>query len=426
MNTTEEKPAPFGPGSLRTLVLRLVYSCSAVLVPPSSFVPTLAASPIGREASGGIALPLDRRVSRLHATLHAGLLGTLHIIDEGSRNGTLVNGQPVKQALLRDGDVITIGDSYLVACAEPAAGESRPLRERRAQILMLLVEALGPTSGSAGPQLTPRLAEALLLYDWPGSDEELKAVAARLRDRAVAAEPLDLEHVESLLQRSHATISPALPPPAAAKSEPAHSSKKEIDRPFSSLNLICEGEVWCLSTGQEVLRLKDSKGLRFFEHLLNHPGQEFHVLQLSSLAAAEPDASAADEADYRAAGLRIGDGGDAGEVLDERSKLAYRRRIEALREAHEEAVRFSDRARASRIQEELDALSEQLAQAVGLGGRGRKAGAVAERARINVQRRLRDVLNRITELHPALGRYLTAAIRTGTYCCYDPTGPAPK
>jgi hypothetical protein len=47
-------------------------------------------------------------------------------------------------------------------------------------------------------------------------------------------------------------------------------------------------------------------------------------------------------------------------------------------------------------------------------------GSDIERARINVQRRLKDTLERIGAHEPALARYLTLALHTGTYCCFDP------
>jgi hypothetical protein len=37
-----------------------------------------------------------------------------------------------------------------------------------------------------------------------------------------------------------------------------------------------------------------------------------------------------------------------------------------------------------------------------------------------VQRRLKDVVDRVTAANPALGRYLAAAVKTGTYCAYEP------
>jgi hypothetical protein len=43
-----------------------------------------------------------------------------------------------------------------------------------------------------------------------------------------------------------------------------------------------------------------------------------------------------------------------------------------------------------------------------------------ERARINVQRRIRDVIQRVEEHDPALARYLTATIKTGVFCMFSP------
>ena len=56
--------------------------------------------------------PADPGVSRLHALLVAELDGTWSVVDPGSANGTLVNGDeiPTGEAVpLRDGDVIHLG-----------------------------------------------------------------------------------------------------------------------------------------------------------------------------------------------------------------------------------------------------------------------------------------------------------------------------
>jgi hypothetical protein len=70
-------------------------------------------------------------------------------------------------------------------------------------------------------------------------------------------------------------------------------------------------------------------------------------------------------------------------------------------------------------QAELEALAEELASATGLGGRERKAGGSAERARVNIQRRISDALAKIEEACPPLGKRLARAIRTGSYCLYE-------
>ena len=114
MATTEQKTPAVVIDAQRRPRLHLVYSGDEAIVPPAVFGPLRGATPIGREIVAGIALPRDRKASRHHATLHASPTGALRVVDERSRNGTLVNGAPVADAPLVDGDVLTIGDSFLV------------------------------------------------------------------------------------------------------------------------------------------------------------------------------------------------------------------------------------------------------------------------------------------------------------------------
>ena len=69
-------------------------------------------------------------------------------------------------------------------------------------------------------------------------------------------------------------------------------------------------------------------------------------------------------------------------------------------------------------------MTQELTRAVGLGGRERRAGAAAERARTAVQKRLRNAIRRIEDGFPELGNHLDQAIRTGTFCGYLPDGRA--
>lgn len=86
----------------------------------------------------------------------------------------------------------------------------------------------------------------------------------------------------------------------------------------------------------------------------------------------------------------------------------------------EDAKRSSDAAVAAHAQEEIDILLAELSAAYGLGGRARQTSNHAERARNAVTRRLRTTVNRIRDVHPPLGRHLDAALRTGTFCSYQP------
>jgi non-specific serine/threonine protein kinase len=118
-------------------------------------------------------------------------------------------------------------------------------------------------------------------------------------------------------------------------------------------------------------------------------------------------------------GLHAG-AGHAGALLDRRAKAAYRKRLEDLDEELREATSFRDTARALRAETEKALLARELASAVGLGGRDRKAVASAERVRINVTRALKAVVEKIARLDSELGRHLATSLRTGTFCCYAP------
>jgi non-specific serine/threonine protein kinase len=124
-------------------------------------------------------------------------------------------------------------------------------------------------------------------------------------------------------------------------------------------------------------------------------------------------------------GLSVAGLGDAGSVLDATAKAAYKRRVEELREELDEAERFNDTGRAATAREEIDFIAGQLAAAVGLGGRDRKAASSAERARLTVTKRIKDALGKVRESHPSLGEYLAQRIKTGYLCAYLPDPDRP-
>lgn len=177
-----------------------------------------------------------------------------------------------------------------------------------------------------------------------------------------------------------------------------------------------ESDYWILGYQGVSTRLKDAKGFHYLAHLLRHPGRDLHVLEVmqrqSAAGGGQPAVRARDREVppvSRGTGLA---------VLDAEAKTAYRRRLGELREELGEAESFNDRGRAERAGAEIEALTEQLAAAVGLGGRDRTSGAAAERARLAVTKGIKTTLKRIAAAHPALGEHLTLRVKTGTYCVY--------
>jgi tetratricopeptide (TPR) repeat protein len=165
-----------------------------------------------------------------------------------------------------------------------------------------------------------------------------------------------------------------------------------------------DGDVWRISFAGTSTIVKHSKGLADLATLLDRPSREVHVTELDGAAAG-----------YERA---------AGEALDRTAIAAYRERLGELAVELDDAEAAHDLARAERARMEYDALVDQLAAGVGLGGRRRSAGPdPIERLRKAVTARIRDAIHRIDAVHPPLGRHLTNAVRTGTYCSYQPETP---
>ncbi len=163
-----------------------------------------------------------------------------------------------------------------------------------------------------------------------------------------------------------------------------------------------EDDTWTLAFDGREIRIGDSKGLGDLAALLAQPDVRIHCLELAGRTT-EPT-------------------GDA-PVLDERARRELSARVRALEEIVDEAEAHHDLGRAEAARTELDRIVTELSASLGLGGRSRRLGSASERARSAVTWRIRNTIRRIASAHPALGRHLDNAIRTGTYCTYQPETP---
>jgi AAA ATPase-like protein len=166
------------------------------------------------------------------------------------------------------------------------------------------------------------------------------------------------------------------------------------------------GETWSLSMGGVTVHVPDSKGLRDLHVLLRVPGKEIPATRLLNPAGGETVTAAATL------------GGDA--VLDDEARSRYRARLSTLDEMIEEAAALGDDRRAAEFDREREALLTELRTATGLGGRTRRLGDEAERARKTVTARIRDTLRKLDTSHPELAAHLRSSVATGTTCSYQP------
>ncbi len=167
-----------------------------------------------------------------------------------------------------------------------------------------------------------------------------------------------------------------------------------------------EGDYWTVGIDGHRHRLRASKGLQQIARLLSDPRREFHVLDLAGQ-------------------LAMTEISDVGQQLDGRSYGEYTRRLEDLRDGIAEASDNNDPTREAALREEADFIAREIARNVGIGGRARRTGTPAERARVNVTRTIAKTISRIGELEPALARVLERSVTTGTFCVYEPDPDSP-
>jgi hypothetical protein len=171
-----------------------------------------------------------------------------------------------------------------------------------------------------------------------------------------------------------------------------------------------DGQFWTLSFRGGTIRMKDAKGLRDLARLISTPGHEIHVLDLAANRAAP-------------AGPALRQARDLGDMLDAQARAEYRRRLAELEDDLADAEQCADLGRADRARAERDFIAAELAAALGLGGRPRRSGNSAERARKAVAGRIRLTIGRIDQEAPDLARHLANSVRTGTFCVYRPEIP---
>ena len=172
--------------------------------------------------------------------------------------------------------------------------------------------------------------------------------------------------------------------------------------PPAAARLVDRGQFWEVTFAGRTAHLKASKGMTDIGRLLSGPGREIHCLELMGAVAEESS---------------------TGEVLDQRARSRYEQRIRDLQEDIDAAEADHDYSRADRSRLEMDALVDHLTAALGLGGRARRSGGSAERARSAVTQRIRSTIRASEEAHAEFARHLATTITTGTYCVYRPENP---
>ncbi|WP_326597961.1 ATP-binding protein [Streptomyces sp. NBC_01803] len=232
------------------------------------------------------------------------------------------------------------------------------------------------------------LAPALLARAAPGDADAARAL---LNEVAREAAELGMRHIARRVARAlPSAASPPAPAPGASATRPGRVADE----------FRFDGTVWTLGYAGRTVHMPDAKGLRDLHTLIGHPGTDIPAVRLLSPEGVQ----------------RLG--GDP--VLDDEAKARYRKHLELLDTEIDRAAEAGDEGRAAELDRERAALLDELRAAAGLGGRVRRLGDEAERARKTVTARIRDTLRRLDQRHPELAAHLRATVTTGAMCAYRP------
>jgi hypothetical protein len=163
------------------------------------------------------------------------------------------------------------------------------------------------------------------------------------------------------------------------------------DEPGAALITPTDGKRWRVVLGGEVAFARDRVGMRYLAQLVTAPDRGIPVLALVAHGGAEHVEHAREP------------------MMDGQTMTAVRGRIRDLR---------ARSALSEQEQDELAALTRELARALGLGGRPRSFADAPERARTAVRKAIKRAIDEISADNPAIGQHLAHRIETGAVCCY--------
>jgi tetratricopeptide (TPR) repeat protein len=181
-----------------------------------------------------------------------------------------------------------------------------------------------------------------------------------------------------------------------------------------------DGDGWVVGVAGSVAWIEDAAGLDDIARLLAAPRTAVHVADLAAGLGAVDPRSRTDRPWYWPQQPRAVDPARLAADVDEASTAAYEARLAGLEAEESRAEAAGDGFAAALARGERDVLAAELAWLLDAGDDRHPAPDPVEKARRAVVTRIRLGLDRIEEALPAAGRHLRAAIRTGTFCSYEP------
>jgi hypothetical protein len=170
----------------------------------------------------------------------------------------------------------------------------------------------------------------------------------------------------------------------------AAATQPETECDLVSMSSVPHGR-WRVALGSHIATVSDLVGMRYLARLIAEPNRDIPALALIC--------------DHVGAPLTA----EKHTLMDLTGIKTLRARVRDLRQQP---------VLSAAEQDELEALTHELARVSGLGGRIRSFADVPERARTAVRKAIKRALEQLSAANPVVGQYLERRIETGAVCRY--------
>mgnify|MGYP000146648461 CR=1 FL=1 len=201
-----------------------------------------------------------------------------------------------------------------------------------------------------------------------------------------------------------------------------HKSKNE-DELNNSIKLV--GDYWSITFNQKNVLIKNSKGMRYINYLIQNQSKEVHVQVLERMVN-PPDMdflsselSSMTNQQLEQQGLGISNLSNTFELIDEKGKTNLKLHLEQLNDQISEATEFGEIEKVEMLEQEKEQIISQLSASLGLAGKPRKENSPTEQTRKNITNCINKDKKKLKQSFPELSIHLNA-LKTGTFCIYEP------
>lgn len=180
-----------------------------------------------------------------------------------------------------------------------------------------------------------------------------------------------------------------------------------------------KGQKWEIAfNGKKPLYYDDYKGLHYIHHLIQHSPKEFGALALANLNKKGDRTKILNQCE--AEELTDSSTFKEQEILDSKAKKEYKERLNEIDKELEEANKNNDIGQIEKLEEEKQAIVDELKNATAIKGKPRHFSDEPEKARKMITEAIKRSLEAIKEHDKDLYEYLDKHIKTGTTFFYNP------